>query len=68
MNKFPELDELLNYGDDYKIPDLIDSDYFIVDNKNKVHNNQGKDSNNTSKGSNDNQIQVMYQMKIVVMI
>ena len=55
MNKFPELDELLNYGDDYKIPDLIDSDYFIVDNKNKVHNNQGKDSNNTSKGSNVSQ-------------
>ena len=50
MNDFPTLDELLDYGEDYKIPDLIKSDYFIVDNNRKQHN---KDKEKSSSDKND---------------
>ena len=56
MNDFPSLDELLDYGEDYKVADLIESDYFIADNSRKQQNNQSKDSKeNTSQESNTNQ-------------
>lgn len=37
MDNIPSLDDLLNYGDDYKYLDLIMSDYFRID-KNKDDN------------------------------
>ena len=52
MNDFPTLDELFDYGEEYKTPDLIKSDYFIVDNKRKQQNNQDKD-NSKKEGLND---------------
>ena len=52
MNTFPTLDELLDYGEDYKIPDLLSNDYFIVDNKRKQQNNQGKESNEQDNSDN----------------
>ena len=63
MKKFPTLDELLDYGEEYKIPDLIKSDYFIVDNKRKQQNNQGKenskkeDLNNTSDNNSTDELE-----------
>ena len=41
MTKIPNLDELLNYDEEYKYPDLIMSDYFSVDNTRKKDNKQG---------------------------
>jgi len=42
MNNIPSLDDLLNYGEEYRYPDLIESDYFIIDNI--ENNNQEQDS------------------------
>lgn len=52
MDKIPSLDSLLDYGDEYKYPDLITSDYFVIDKKRQEKNNQN--SNNNKNNSNDN--------------
>lgn len=52
MDKIPSLDSLLDYGDEYKYPDLITSDYFVIDKKRQKKNNQN--SNNNKNNSNDN--------------
>ena len=41
MTKIPNLDELLNYDEEYNYPDLIMSDYFSIDNTRKKDNKQG---------------------------
>ena len=52
MDKIPSLDSLLDYGDEYKYPDLITSDYFVIDKKRQEKNNQN--NNNNKNNSNDN--------------
>ena len=52
MDKIPSLDSLLDYGDEYKYPDLITSDYFVIDKKRQEKNNQN--SNNNKNNSDDN--------------
>ena len=52
MDKIPSLDSLLDYGDEYKYPDLITSDYFVIDKKRQEKNSQN--SNNDKNNSNDN--------------
>lgn len=52
MDKIPSLDSLLDYGDEYKYPDLITSDYFVIDKKRQEKNSQN--SNNNKNNSNDN--------------
>ena len=51
MDKIPSLDSLLDYGDEYKYPDLITSDYFVIDKKRQKKNNQN--SINNKNNSND---------------
>lgn len=51
MDKIPSLDSLLDYGDEYKYPDLITSDYFVIDKKRQEKNNQN--SINNKNNSND---------------
>ena len=57
MKNFPTLDELLDYGEDYKIPDLIKSDYFIVDNKRKQQNNEHDNSDNESNENSTDELE-----------
>ena len=52
MDKIPSLDSLLDYGDEYKYPDLITSDYFVIDKKRQEKNSQN--SNNNKNNSDDN--------------
>ena len=52
MDKIPSLDSLLDYGDEYKYPDLITSDYFVIDKKRQEKNSQN--SNDNKNNSNDN--------------
>ena len=51
MDKIPSLDSLLDYGDEYKYPDLITSDYFVIDKKRQEKNSQN--SNNNKNNSDD---------------
>lgn len=51
MDKIPSLDSLLDYGDEYKYPDLITSDYFVIDKKRQEKNSQNSNDDNNS---NDN--------------
>ncbi len=53
MDNIPSLDDLLNYGDDYKYPDLIMSDYFRTD-KNK-DDNKNNPNNEQKQPQNTNQ-------------
>ena len=68
MDKNFNLDELLDYGEEYYYPELIDSDYFIPDKRRKNNmqrqmanqqnssNSNGNNSNNSSNsGRNANQ-------------
>ena len=45
MDKRPSLDSLLDYGDEYKYPDLITSDYFVIDKKRQEKNSQNSNDN-----------------------
>ena len=45
MDKIPSLDSLLDYGDEYKYPDLITSDYFVIDKKRQEKNSQNSNDN-----------------------
>ena len=45
MDKIPSLDSLLDYGDEYKYPDLITSDYFVIDKKRQENNSQNSNDN-----------------------
>ena len=53
MDHIPSLDELLDYGDEYKYPDLILSDYFILDKRNA--NQQLQNSKKQIYGDNSGQ-------------
>ena len=59
MTKIPTLDELLNYGEEYKYPDLIMSDYFSIDNTRKKDNKQSnkQTQEQSSEQQNDEQTQ-----------
>ena len=45
MDKIPSLESLLDYGDEYKYPDLITSDYFVIDKKRQEKNSQNSNDN-----------------------
>ena len=55
MDKIPNLDELLNYGDDYQYPDLILSDYFINDKDKKKEDNKDNQNNKLQEPNIDEQ-------------
>ena len=59
MKKIPTLDELLDYGEEYKYPDLIMSDYFRIDNTRKKDNKPsgGQTQEQGSKQQSDEQTQ-----------
>ena len=52
MDKIPSLDSLLDYGDEYKYPDLITSDYFVIDKKRQKKNNQNSINNKNNSNNN----------------
>ena len=50
MKNISNLEELLDYGEEYQYPDLIMSDYFIIDNTRKKENkNQQKTNKQTQE-------------------
>lgn len=48
------LDELLDYGEEYYYPKLIDSDYFTIDKRKKVQKPMTNQQNNASSNDNSN--------------
>ena len=55
MDKIPSLDSLLDYGDEYKYPDLITSDYFVIDKKRQEKNNQNSNDNSPTDNNQKEQ-------------
>ena len=51
MENIPDLEELLNYGEEYQFPDLIMSDYFRIDNNRKKENHQQTDEQSQDQNS-----------------
>jgi len=62
MENTPNLEELLNYGEEYQYPDLIMSDYFRIDNTRKKENkNQKKSNEQTQEQSSEQQTEEQSQ-------
>ena len=62
MENIPNLEDLLNYGEEYQYPDLIMSDYFRIDNTRKKENQNQQQTveqtqNQSSEQQSDEQIQ-----------
>ncbi len=55
MENIPNLEELLNYGEEYQYPDLIMSDYFRIDNTRTKENKNQKKSNEQSQDQSQEQ-------------
>ena len=55
MDKIPSLDSLLDYGDEYKYPDLITSDYFVIDKKRQEKNSQNSNDNSPTDNNQKEQ-------------
>jgi len=57
MDKIPSLDELLDYGEEYKFPELIMSDYFMIDPTRQKNNQNNQQNNRQNNSSNQEQTQ-----------
>jgi len=62
MKNIPDLEELLNYGEECQYPDLIMSDYFRIDNTRKKENkNQNKSNEQPQDRSSEQQTEEQSQ-------
>ncbi len=62
MENIPNLEELLNYGEEYQYPDLIMSDYFRIDNTRKKENkNHNKSNEQSHEQSSEQQFEEQQQ-------